>query len=351
MAARSETWRATLRDLKSCAANEDDAVWLGMRALARLPRDGSYDRALVARAYRRVIPYEPSLAAKFPDVYLPVALAELRRAARTDAVAALFVHYLGDARDAEAGARLRAANAWLCVARAADRTPRGRAKLAAAARDRDGVAAACAAVARHGLVHAVTSVLAHVGGDAAVDALVGGFARALERRDDELDHLATHLVPFARDARMRRLAAEVTAACAARAAEAPELALATRRWGVTVDRLALDVTVQSREVYQGLTRKLSAWIVLQSHAVPHAKAFVTWNKLNFDATRWEDGRLVVDEVRIGKPKDLDDLPRWLAAAARRRGVRWDRATVRVTSTLRGKARAAAVAWLLSELTG
>lgn len=62
---------------------------------------------------------------------------------------------------------------------------------------------------------------------------------------------------------------------------------------------------------------------------------------------WADGKRLSrgDRLRVGAPRGLEDLPRWIAASARRLRVTWDRTTLRVRGSLRGKAREAVVTWL------
>ena len=331
-------------ELKRCTPGGWNALFHGARGLASLPANGSINRRLVTRVMRYVFARDVSPCRKLTAAYVPVALVELARAAKTNPDATLLVHYVGGD-----GARLQAAASWL---READRVnAKNRARLPALVHDTDGVAAACATVARHGLAaNTLLAFLAHAGGDAAIDAVVEVFERAVSARDEALDDFAEYFVPFARGPRMTALAAEITAALAARGGQSPLLALAAKQWGAPrLTKLRLEVSIDSRQVYKGLSRKAGAWIVLDSHALPNAKAFLTWSKLNFDATVWADGRLKKDELNIGKPRDVDDLPRWLAAAAKKLKIHWDPTTLRVTSTLRGKQRAAAVAWLYPHL--
>ncbi|MCX5746589.1 MAG: hypothetical protein NT062_29280, partial [Proteobacteria bacterium] len=118
------------------------------------------------------------------------------------------------------------------------------------------------------------------------------------------------------------------------------------RFGAPGKRLAFDFGVQSKQVRVGQTRMATAYVDLNTHTLPNAAASFVWNTVNYQSTRWADGELERDAGKVGGPKSVEDLPRWLAAAAKRRKITWDPATVRVTSSLRGKARAAAVAWLL-----
>ncbi len=327
-------------ELEKCVAGGSNWVWFGARALEHLPANGTIDPRLVERVMRRVFPYQVSACRRLPAAYVPIALRVLAKT--DDADATVLLTYLDGDTDP---ARLHAAAAWLREADRVDPRPKNRARLAALVRDPRGLAAACAAVARHGMMaDTLLAVLGHDGGDVAIDAMVEAFGRAIARRDKSLDDLATCFVPFARGPRMTALAAEVTAAIAARGRESPLVA----RFGT--GKLELSVSIDSVAVYQGLSRKAGAWIVLSSHALPSIAVSVSWRRLNNTSTRWEDGRKIRDELKLGMLRGLDDLPRWLAAAAATLKIRWDPATIRVTSTLRGKAREMALDWLLGRDT-
>ena len=66
--------------------------------------------------------------------------------------------------------------------------------------------------------------------------------------------------------------AQLTQATDARENAAP-LEPLLRRFGVKGAHLQLDVSIQSREVYAGLSRRASIWLVIQSRQLPHVKVF------------------------------------------------------------------------------
>jgi hypothetical protein len=241
---------------------------------------------------------------------------------------------------------LRVACAWLLELGMLDPKPRNRRRLPGLCSDRRALEAARATVVAHGAAtEQMLAALAYDGHADSLDAMVDVVGHALAARDGSLDTLAAWFVPFARGTRMTALAAEFTQAIDARGSASAILAIG-RRFDPRAKRFAIDVQLDARQVRVGLTRKASTWIVLTSHALPNAAATVTWNTANHRSTRWEDGAKIRDENALGTPRSVEDLPRWLAASARKLRVTWDPETLRVTSTLRGKSREAAVAWLL-----
>ncbi|CAN5460414.1 hypothetical protein BH11MYX1_BH11MYX1_55690 [soil metagenome] len=321
--------------LNTCVAKQANALFFGQRALAQLP--AGIDHRLVERAMRLSFPFGlAKICARLAPEYVPLAW---RVIARVKAPEATFLRCYEGGEDI---ARLHTGAAWLLELE----TSSTAAKLKARCRDATALAAARAAVVAHGAEHGLfVQVLAYDGDDASLDALIPLVHHALSAGGKPLDRLVDLLRPFARGPRLAQILAEVDVAIRTRNAVSPVLSLA-RQFGERSDRAKLEVSIQSVQVRVALTRKASAWIVLDSSRAPNVVASITWNTYNFQATRWEDGRLVRDKAKVGGPKGLDDLPRWLAASAKKLGVRWDPSTLRVTSSLRGKVREAAVAWLL-----
>jgi hypothetical protein len=320
-------------DLRRCVARGWNHRWHGERALHRLYP--GVDLKLVARAMRIVVPWNPVGACrKLPDEHVPFARELL---AKVTSPHAMFLRsYDGD---------LRTACEWLRELGMID-AKRNRGRLPELCSDRRALDAARATVVAHGAAtERMLAALAHDGQAGSLDAMVDLVGHVLAVRDDSLDTLAAWFVPFARGSRMTALAAEFTEAIDTRGSESAILAIG-QRFDPRAKRLAIDVQIDARQVRVGLTRKASAWVVLTSHALPSAAATVTWNTMNHRSTRWEDGAKIRDENALGMPRSVEDIPRWLSASARKLRVTWDLETLRVTSTLRGKSREAAVAWLI-----
>ncbi len=328
--------KQALEDLKRCVARGPNYLWFGARAFGALR--GGVDHVLVERVLNIVIPWSPETACKrLHDEYAPIAWRVLAKAKVPRA--AFLVAYAGGP-DPEL---LRAGAAWLVTAAMVDATPKNRARLPGLCADHRAIDAARATVVEHGgAANQLLAVLAHDGAAESVDALVDVVYEAITARGPVLDTLFAWFVPFARGTRMTALAGELTEARDRRGIASP----LGRMFGNVRDRLALNITFDSRQARTSYRRKASAWIVLSSHALPNAAATITWNLANPRSTRWEDGKTIRDHNRLGSPTSVDDIPRWLAASAATLGIRWDPRTVRITSNLRGAARRAAVEWLL-----
>ena len=319
--------------LEHVVEDGDSYLWLGIRCLDALPT--GIDPKLVERVmrvtFKRVI---AKACRRLPDEYVPIAWRVIAKQKSPDAT---FLRSYAD---------LRAGSAWLIQAAMVDRTPRNRKRLEPLCADVTGLAAAQATVVAHGLeAKQLIAVLAHDGSDTSIDALVETLHHALTARDQSLDALAEWLTPFARGPRIESVVGELAQALAARGAGSPLLALAAR-FGHGGDRLVFQLAIDARKVRQGRTRVATGFVDLSSHTMPNARASITWTLTKYRRTRWEDGRVTEDELELGGPRDVDDIPRWLAASAKKLKIQWNPKTIRV-SGLRQKARAAAIAWVLA----
>lgn len=322
-----------LDDLRRCVAKGWNYRWHGQRGLRGLKP--GVDHELVERAMELVFPLTiAQVCHALPDEYEALAWRVIGRTATPDAT---FLDALGE---------LRRGCAWLCEVQRIDDTKRNRGRVATLKQDAVLLEAARATVARHGIdAQQLVAVLAHDGSEDSVDVLLDTVQQALAKRDERLDGLEKWLVPFARGTGMAAVVAALRSAMAERGAASPLLALLSR-FGAKGTQLSLSVHVRSREVYRGLARRASFSVALDSHHLPGARASVSRDRLSSGVTSWADGHVKQDELGLGGPSSADDLPRWLAVAAKKLGVTWDRSTLQVEGSLRGKARAAAVEWLL-----
>ena len=331
--------RQVLADLAYVAGKGENRWWHAARAFGNL--GAGVDKRLVERAMRVHLPSTAIGACNdLLEEYVPIAWRVLARVKTAEATFLRGWHGHDDTT------RLREACRWLFAFRRVDGKPGNRSVLPELARDGAAVLAAYAAVRAHGLAaQRLLAVPAHVGDAEAVALVQPVIARALAAGGEDVDKLEDWFVPFVRGPGMTAIAATIAAAKRTRGTQSPLLALLAR-FGATGDRLELDFTVQATQVRYGTIRKATASIDLYSHRVPSATATFTWNLMNFQWSRWQDGKLVANECKVGGPRGVDDIPRWLAASAKQRKVTWDPTTVRLHGSLRGKARAAAVAWLL-----
>jgi hypothetical protein len=331
-----------IKDLRICVGKKWNHLWHGERGISCL-RKGA-DVALVERAMKIILPWNPAGACyKLHDDYVAIAWRVLAKAkASTD------VTFLRTFEGDDDAVRLRAGSAWLLEARMVDASPRNRKRLPGLVADARGLAAARAAVVAHGVEsEQLLAVLAHDGTADSLDAIVDSAHSAISERGDPLDAMIEWFVPFARGRDMTALAKELVDARDERGAASP----LTGMFGDKKQRLSLEVGIDSREMHAGYLRRAGGHVVLRSHARPNAEAFISYYRkgaLDDDFTMWKDGKKVKDELRIGSPAGVDDLPRWFADAAVKLKFTWDRSTMLVTSTLRGKARRQALDWLFPE---
>lgn len=315
-----------LEALRQAKAGRRNAPWFATRAVRSLPR--GLPHAEVEPAMRLLAELGDLLPhlQRLPDEYVPLVRAVL--AARPTSNEALFLEAWGD--DLHAAARWRAELTRVNDRRAAPRlakllTPRG-------------VEAAQATVAKVGLrAPRLLAVLAADGSESSLDVVLPLVHDALRTRGPALDVLEAWVKPFARGPHFTRLLAELGGAADERGQASP----------LTAWLEALEVSPQPvrLEVNFGCEAGWSLWLRLDSTRLPHFSF-----SLN-DGVRFltvEDGKVrharMFDEP---PPESLAAFPEWLAKVSRARELEWLLPPVWVKSTLRGRARARAVAWVLS----
>ncbi len=335
------TQKRALDSLRACVKRGSNYLWHGHVGIGML-RPGA-DHELVERAMKIILPWSPAECLdRLPDEYAPIAWRTLAKATKDNAEAAFLVAYDPD-RTPE---RLRAGSKWIKQLHMID-DKRNRHRVATLCGDKVAVAASRVAVIEHGVEPPqFLAILAHDGKPDSVDALVEVIHQATTAQDESLDALFEWFVPFARGTKMVTLAEELKASRDARG-EASSVQELAARFGVEgKTRFKLELSIDSRQVQQGLTRKATAHVGLSSHALPNVDLMISRNLWNSVLTWYEDDTKRCDDNGLGKPASLDDIPRWVAASAKRLKVTWDRDTLRIQSTLRGKARQAAVDWFL-----
>lgn len=320
-----------IEDLRRCARRGGgNVVFFGQRGLARL--SPGVDARLVEHAMRVVFPHTMHrTCARLPAAYEALAW---RVIDDVDTPEATFFRARG---------RLREAAAWYAETERVEAGARHRGRLVALCGDAEALEAARVAVVRHGLrAERLLPVLAFDGSDESTDALIDVAHAALESRGQTLDALGERLLPFARGPRMEALATTVRRALDARGDASP-LRGFFARFGATGRKPRLEVHAPAAP--------RSPWcrlvVVLDAGRAPSVEVRVFRQRVARlgEVTRWEDGALVEDALGLGAPADLDALPAWLAQAARRLRVRWLAEGAVVTSSLRGRGRQEALAWL------
>ncbi|MFZ5444859.1 MAG: hypothetical protein ACOZQL_33020 [Myxococcota bacterium] len=322
------------------------AGWHGIRALSSI-REG-VDPALVRRAIEKVFEVGFSLVpdcGRLPDEYVPTLLEVVAQRSPADHV------FLGAwLTDGPPGPQVREAATWLRALRLLDsRQPAKKrlatlTKLVANGRALEASQAVIAAGVEEGRMLAL---LAFDGSESSADVLMPVVLRAVKAKDRSLDRLVEWLVPHARGPLMAPVVTTLQEAMDAREGRGP-LGWLLRHVGAPEHRAHLEVTLESRERV-AVSPRASAWLVLQSRQLPHVAVSIARHRTaspHFDSWRIEDGEVRLERALSLEPfTALHELPAWLAAVAAQLGVTWDFERARVKSSLRGKARAAAVAWL------
>lgn len=329
---------SALEHLAACVKRETNFRWHGQVGLSTL-RAGA-DVKLVERALAIVLPWNPAgCLVRLVDPYTPIAWRVL---AKTKHPEATFLFAYAPTRT---GDGLRAGCRWLTQLNEIEKPTAKR--IAALTGDASGVAAARATVAKHGAaIPQLFAILANDGAPPSAAVLTKIVEHAAATADETLDALFAYLVPCARGPKMKALATQVTRSRDARGAASSVQDLAARFGATTKSRFVFELSIDSRQVQAGLLRKAALHVTLSSHALPNVDVMVVRHLWNHKTTWFEDGNVKADDNKLGRPSTIDDLPRWIAASARVLKVSWDRDTLLVQSSLRGKARTAAVDWLL-----
>jgi hypothetical protein len=185
------------------------------------------------------------------------------------------------------------------------------------------------------------AVLANDGGEASADALLAVFA--LGRHDPWLEYLKTHA---AKSAAIEALLSGVSARLEKKEAASPALVFARDVLGLEVAKLSVRATLNSVEtnsnrvpLYQGslaIDSSSEAWWSVHLSRVDAAS-------LDFVSTGFGMGAGAMrDDLKLGRCA-VEELPRWVAATAKKLNVRWHVSTP--YGSLRGKKREAFTAWL------
>jgi hypothetical protein len=182
------------------------------------------------------------------------------------------------------------------------------------------------------------AVLASDGSEASLDALLPVFTRALAKRDDGLDDLARLETHAASTPALKAMFAQLASLRAERQQASPAR-LVAQAMGLDSDDFEVHVSMSSVEARDRLA-------IAQGH-VGLDSTRVDWFRVSIHRqglTSFDQHRVWKDDLGLGRCDALA-LPGWLASTATRLGIRWSWQTASMRGSVRGKRRAAIIAWL------
>ena len=336
---RAQVVEALSKVLKPGTGGSRDAA----RAARRLPR--GLEPAFVRRVFEKLLGEDFALqifGATLPDEYVKLARAVL---AKKKTAAALFLTHVTSAT-APAGFR----DAVKTLIKLETLTPGTRAKhLKAIAAQPAFVTAAQTTVAVKGVdAWLLVPVLAYDGSPESADVLLPLVREAIARKGATLDFLAGLLDDRAlASPAMRPIFAALDTARGQRA-ELSKVGDLADRFGAKRASFRIYLGFESNERVGGLAQ-LTVGLALSSLGKPEARIFGSRTQaaasLRFN---WVDGKTVINEAGFPGLKTLDQIPRWLKAVADTHRCTWNRQPVHLTASVRGRARARLLEWLLSE---
>lgn len=282
---------------------------------------------------------------KLPDAFVPVLMAE---AQHIESLESVFLQaWVRD--DEPVAEQVREAARWFYGLQYVNESAAGRKRIASLASVERAVSAAQAAIVRFPNGRdSIVSVLAAEGSAESADALLPMIHAAAEAGDARLDRLVHHLLPFAAGAVVPAVSV-LTGAQGSRGAASPVAALLPL-FGATGNSLSLQVHLDSEQRFTAAIPKAQVVIMLDSSKLPAASVWLRKLRGNEgDSLSWGDGVTSVKHKLIAGPKDVTDLPKWLAKIQKPLALRWNPVPSLVLSSLRGKARTNALKWLTSAL--
>lgn len=315
--------------LKQAKPGKSNAFWFAGRGLSFLT--GQVDPKLVAPVMEMLakrgvlLPYLRKLPLEFD------ALAREQLAAARSVEATFFAAWNGD---------VRSAGKWIYELQKVyekKSAPRLEKLVTAQA-----VEATQAAVAAHGLaVPRLLCVLAFDGSESSADIVLPLAMRALEERDAGLDALKMWVIPFARGPHFAKLVEALQRATGEREATTSPLRGWLESLGVEGASAQFELAFHSRD------EKWSLWLKLDSKQLPHVLLALSSNRDEYFSV--EDFKVRhAKKVSFAPPASLEDVPAWVVRVSKQQRIKWNAEPQWVKSSLRGKARARAIAWLMSQ---
>lgn len=315
--------------------------WDARRVARNLPR--GLDPTFVRRVFDKLLSEDEAIQTfgrTLPDAYVPIARAVLAKKTSVDAV---FLTHCALAAQPD-GFR-KAVGALLKLGTLTTKTKASHLKAIAA--EPAYVSAAQTTVAVKGVdAWLMISLLAYDGSAESADILLPLVRQALAGGGENLDFFVqmlddrAHATPT-----MQPLFAALDAAHDARSAIAKVGDLAERFGGKRAD-FTLKISFHTHQQFRG-QGKLSVSCYLFARGKPEASVFGgRWhgeNSLRFD---WEDGKTKTNGAKFPTLKSLDEFPDWKKAVAKKFRCTWSPAPLYFGTSLRGKARAGLLAWLV-----
>lgn len=317
-----------------------DANWQGARAARKLPKD--LEPAFVRRVFAKLLEEDEAIrtfGATLSDAHVRIAREVLATQKTGDGV---FLSNLSRTSEGAEFRRMIKALNGLGFEASSKRTALVKSLVA----QPDVVAAAQATVAARGFdAWLFLDLLIADGSAESADVLMPLWQQALKKKGEELSVLTSMLEEGTSPA-MRAMLGAATSAIDARAAISRVGELAERFGGKRAD-FVFHLGLQTVEQAHGDGRlTMSFWF--GSRASPQAEVFGTraTRTLNAQRFKWADGKMLENEARFPTLASLDELPGWLARVAKDARCSWNPQPRWVKSSLRGKARAGLIAWLL-----
>ncbi|MFO0594983.1 MAG: hypothetical protein U0228_06755 [Myxococcaceae bacterium] len=318
-------------------------TWYGARAARTLPKN--LDPAFVRRAFGTLLSEAENLhtfGSTLSDEYVPLALEVLKKKKTCEAV------FFSSLPGTPSGPRFRELVKAL-VGLGFEPSSKRTALVNSLLKQGDVIAAAQATVAAKGLeAWLYLDLLVADGSAESADVLLPLWDRAQKKKGEDLTFLEAALQKGTSPLMKAMLASATEAVDAyAKVSKVGDLA---ERFGGERKNFVFHVgfeTVEQRHGDGQLT--MSFWFDARSS--PQASIFGTraTRTLNADRFRWEDGKTPENSARFPKLASLNALPAWLASVAKGARCRWNPEPRWIKSSLRGKARAGLLAWLLSEV--
>lgn len=331
---RDEVIKALTKVLKP----GDDANWAANRAAKSLPR--GLDPVFLRRVFDKLLSEEFSLqtfGTTLPDEYVPLAREVLAKKKTCEAI------FLSNVALAERPQGFRDAVKSL-IKLSTDAKAKRTAYLKEIASVPEYVSAAQATVAVKGMeAWLQLRILAFDGSVDSADIMLPLVVKALKEKGEDLDFLVDLLDDRARaKPAMQPMFTALEAAQGERAKVAKVGQLA-HRFGGDGPTFNLRLGFESKQTVDFLP-KLSVSFWFFSRNKPEAAVFGQRQKgLRFN---WEDGKTKENTALFPKLQSLDELPRWMKAVAKKYRCTWNEKPLYLTTSLRGKARAGLMQWLL-----
>jgi hypothetical protein len=318
----------------------DSENWAAGRAARNLPK--GLDPKLMRRVFEKLLSEEFELqtfGGTLIDEYVPLAQEVLAKKKTVDAI------FITNHEGARTPAGFRDTVKRLIAL--STMTPKKKlANMKAAAKDPQWLSACQTTVAVKGAeAWLQLSVLAHDGSEESADIMLPLVHKALKEKDEELDFLVDLLDDRSlATPTMKPIFAALDGAQDDREKLAKVGDLAERLGGDRKGfKLSMSLQTGQQTAGQG---KLSVAFWFFSKRKPEAELFgQRAHRGDWLRFVWEDGKTKENTAKFPPLKDLDGIPAWLAAVAKKYRSPWNWTPLYITTSLRGGARKKLLEWL------